>query len=120
MARDGTRGPGSGPRRSGRAPHTCRTQRMPDGARLRGAFALAFLVVTAAIGGLLSERYISRLSNHAGYFLVPVDDAVGAPLTAKPRRSVVILVDGLRRDSAETMASTRALAKEGQCRISDQ
>ncbi|MBX3187270.1 MAG: alkaline phosphatase family protein [Labilithrix sp.] len=58
--------------------------------------------------------------NHAGVFLVPVEDRVDAPLPMRPRHTVLVVVDGLRRDAAETMTSTRRIAAAGQCRVSDQ
>jgi hypothetical protein len=81
---------------------------------------LAFFGAAALIGLGLGESYIGRLSNHAGYFLVAVNDEVQGPTPPRPRRAFFILVDGLRRDSAETMVSTRRLERAGQCRISDQ
>ena len=87
-------------------------------ARLAATFA--FLVLAAMIAGWLGSTYIGRLSSHAGYWLVPVEDQVSTPLGHKPRRTVFILVDGLRRDAAETMAVTKTLQVAGQCRVSDQ
>ncbi len=82
--------------------------------------ALGTAIACAAIAYALGNTYVPRLPNHAGYFLVPVDDAIRAPLPARPRHTVFILVDGLRRDAAESMAITKRLAAHGQCRISDQ
>jgi hypothetical protein len=79
-----------------------------------------FFVAAAVIGFALGESYIGRLPHHAGYFLVSVKDEVRTTPRGRPRRTFFIVVDGLRRDSAETMASTRRLANAGQCRISDQ
>jgi hypothetical protein len=87
---------------------------------VRKLAALAFAIGCIAVGFFLGERYISRLPNHAGYFLVAVADEVHAPLPVRPRRTAVIVVDGLRRDAAESMAVTRQLEEAGQCRISDQ
>ena len=88
--------------------------------KARVGATLAFLVLAAMIAGWLGSTYIARLSDHAGFWLVPVEDHVAVPLAHKPRRTVVILVDGLRRDSAETMRVTKTLEAAGQCRISDQ
>jgi hypothetical protein len=82
--------------------------------------AIGFAALSAVAGAVLGQTYISRLPNHAGYFLVPVEDEIRAPLPPRPRHAVFILVDGLRRASAETMASARMLASAGQCRVSDQ
>lgn len=85
-----------------------------------------FALLAIVSGALLGDRYIPRLSNHDGYWLVAVKDQLAtsdaAPLTppSARRRVVLIVVDGLRRDRAEGMASARRLAEHGQCRISDQ
>lgn len=86
---------------------------------LAGLFAFACLV----IGYYLGDHYIQRLPNHRGYFLVHVDDVIDGDAPARPhppRRTVFIVVDGLRRDSAETMVSAKRIADRGQCRVSDQ
>lgn len=96
-------------------------------------FAL-FAVISAVI---LGNTYIDRMPNHAGYFLVHANARIqaGLPGTGDPaelkepvpidfkhpaKRLVVIVVDGLRRDQAETMTSAQRLAARGQCRNSDQ
>lgn len=80
---------------------------------------LAWSLICVAIGAWVGETYIGRLPHHAGYWLVPVEDRVAAPAPPRPR-AFFIVVDGLRRGEAETMASTAAIAREGQCRVSDQ
>jgi hypothetical protein len=82
--------------------------------------ALCFAALCIAGGFFLGESYISRLPQHAGYFLVAVEDQVRAPLPLRPRHTAFIVVDGLRRDAAERMAITKELARHGQCRVSDQ
>ena len=82
--------------------------------------ALGFAIACMLIGLFLGARYISRLPDHAGYFLVGVDDEVRAPIPRRPRHTAVIVVDGLRRDAAETMRVTQRLQQAGQCRTSDQ
>jgi hypothetical protein len=82
--------------------------------------ALVFCAVCVLVGFFLGESYIDRLPRHAGYFLVAVEDEVRVPLPARPRHTAFIVVDGLRRDSAETMRVTQELARAGQCRVSDQ
>jgi hypothetical protein len=87
-------------------------ERTTRGAWLLGAvFALAI-----AVAYVLGERYISRLPNHAGYFLVSVDDQVASP-PPRPRHAVFVLVDGLTRASAEKLEARKRLAAEGQCRV---
>lgn len=81
---------------------------------------LSFAIACVVVGFFFGERYISRLPDHAGYFLVPVADEVRAALPSRPRHTAFIVVDGLRRDAAERMAVTRLLEKAGQCRVSDQ
>ena len=82
--------------------------------------ALSFAIASIVVGFFLGERYISRLPQHAGYFLVPVADEVRVPVPSRPRHTAFIVVDGLRRDAAEGMAVTQQLARAGQCRVSDQ
>lgn len=81
---------------------------------------LAFLVLAAVVAGWLGSSYIGRLSDHAGFWLVPLENTVGVPLVERPRRAVLIVVDGLRRDAAETMDVTRTLGAAGQCRVMNQ
>jgi len=83
-------------------------------------FAARFAAACAAIGAFLGLTYIGRLPHHEGYHLVAVDDEVKVAIPARPRHVVVIVVDGLRADAAETMESTRRLARAGHCRTSDQ
>jgi hypothetical protein len=93
---------------------------IPELDRRRHLALGVFAVIAAATAMVLGEHYVPRLPNHEGYFLVPVDDEVRAPRTSRPRHTAFILVDGLRADAAETMQSARALARAGQCRLSDQ
>ncbi|MBS2018967.1 MAG: alkaline phosphatase family protein [Deltaproteobacteria bacterium] len=79
-------------------------------------FALASLALAVFFG----VDFAVITPQHEGYFLVAVDDAVRAPIPRRPRHTVMVLVDGLRRDAAETMASVRRIAEHGQCRVSDQ
>lgn len=84
-------------------------------------FTLVFALACGLVGAFLGDRYISRMPNHAGYYLVSVVDASKrVPIPSRPRRTFFIVVDGLRRDAAETMTVTRLLDAKGQCRISDQ
>jgi hypothetical protein len=96
------------------------------GGLLRPRAAAAFVLLCMVMGAVLGTQYIPRLTNHQGYFLVPVTDTVRVPVTqVLPRpeqrsRTVVIVVDGLRRDHAESMRSVKRLLVHGQCRVSDQ
>ena len=86
----------------------------------RLALALALVsAIAIALGFFFGETYIPRLPQHRGYLLVPVDDAVRADAAAppRPRHTVVIVVDGLRRESAERMKSAAILQQRGQCRV---
>ncbi len=87
---------------------------------MKKIWQIAFSVVCVLAGLVLGLRYISRLPNHDGYYLVAVEDEIGVAAPERPRHTVLIVVDGLRLDAAETMASARRLADAGQCRVSDQ
>ncbi len=89
-----------------------RDVRLPHFTRL---VAFLFGTAVALLGALLASTYISRLSQHRGYLLVAVEDVVRAKIAARPRRTVVIVVDGLRADRAEEMRVTSLLRAEGQC-----
>jgi hypothetical protein len=80
-------------------------------ARLGALCALAIVLAYA-----LGESYVGRLPNHAGYFLVSVDDAIAAP-PPRPRHAVFILIDGLTRAGAERLEARKKLAMQGQCRV---
>ena len=84
------------------------------------AIALVVTIACAVIGLLLGESYIGRLPHHEGYFLVAVEDEVRVPLSSRPRHTVFIVIDGLRRDSAEGMGVVQKMLGAGQCRVSDQ
>lgn len=89
----------------------------------KSAHVLIFLCAVLMLAGdVLSETYVSRLPNHAGYHLVSVEDALPAALRApgvRPRHTVLVVIDGLRLDLATTMASVQRLRAEGQCRRTD-
>jgi hypothetical protein len=79
---------------------------------IHGALCVAALVLAYFFG----DSYIGRLPHHAGYFLVPVEDTVAAPVV-RPRHTVLVVVDGLSRDVAERFDSARRIQAEGQCRM---
>lgn len=94
--------------------------------RLRAAshrvprWALAVLcTVGAVLSAWLGLTYIPRMSQHAGYFLVDVDDAIASPPTSVARRATLVVVDGLREDVAREMTVVDRLRRAGQCRTSD-
>lgn len=92
----------------------------PRGPRpgLRAAQCAAGLAL-AAIGLQLGERYISRLPDHRGFFLVPVDDQVPAVTPTRPRHTALIVADGLGIAPARGMQSVARLTAAGQCRETD-
>lgn len=85
---------------------------------LRGLQCAAGLAL-ALVGLQLGERYISRLPDHRGYFLVPVDDPTPTLASERPRHAVLIVADGLGLAPARGMQSTARLAAAGQCRETD-
>ncbi|MDC0721334.1 alkaline phosphatase family protein [Nannocystis bainbridge] len=83
---------------------------------------LVLLLVCSALGlGVtlaLGVTYSDRLSSHAtGFFAVEVDDAIAANAEPRrPRRSVLVVVDGLGHEAARTMGAIALLREHGQCR----
>ncbi|MEM6994123.1 MAG: alkaline phosphatase family protein, partial [Myxococcota bacterium] len=86
----------------------------------RAARLLAIVcVLCAGVCAWIGANYIPRLSDHRGYFLVDVPDAVEAEPPARPRTTTLVVVDGLRRDAARSMDVVARLAARGQCRDAD-
>lgn len=81
--------------------------------------AVACCLLAGIVGDRLAESYIDRLPHRPGYYLVPVADALNEVTPQAPRHGVMIVVDGLRADHAERMASVDILRKAGQCRRTD-
>lgn len=75
-------------------------------------------VLLAAVGVQIGERYIGRLAQHEGYFLVAHEDAV-ATAVERPRRTVVVVADGLGAAFSRKMQSAGRLGAAGQCRLTD-
>ena len=75
-------------------------------------------LVLAVVGIQIGERYISRLPQHDGYFLVASEDAVKTRVE-RPRRTVVVVADGLGGAYARGMRSAGRLQAAGQCRVTD-
>lgn len=86
------------------------------GARRPAVLAIVLGAIAVAFGVFFGETYIPRLPRHAGYYLVAVDDAVHEGAPPRPGRTVVVVVDGLRRESALGMKSVAVLRGAGQCR----
>lgn len=87
----------------------------------RAALGLAaWCAVGVGASTALGVSYDTRHSSHAGFHLVRVHDALGdvAGFT-RPRRTVVVVVDGLGHVEAEGMRSTARLAESGQCLDTD-
>ncbi len=82
---------------------------------------LAGLVLALAAGFsayTLGDGYTARLSDPRSILLVAVNDEVPDP-PPRPRRTFVIVADGLRRDAALGMRSVARLRDAGQCRPTD-
>jgi hypothetical protein len=77
---------------------------------LVAAFCLAAMTTALALGG----SYAVRLSDHRGILLVPIEDVVRTT-APRPRRTVVVVFDGLGRDDAATMPVMQALARDWPC-----
>ena len=75
--------------------------------------------IAIALGFFFGETYIPRLPQHRGLYLVAVEDRVSAAPPPRPRHTVVIVIDGLRRDAALGMRSAATLEQRGQCRTMD-
>lgn len=86
---------------------------------------LRLLLVCCVLGVvvplLLGVTYSDRLSSHAtGFFIVPVADVVAADAEPRrPRRSVLVVLDGLGHEAARTMGAIAHLRERGQCRRTD-
>lgn len=80
---------------------------------------LACVVGLAAVV-VLGMTYAGRLSDHAGVYRVTVaDEGPGAGALRRPRKTVVVVVDGLGYAEAQTMQALAGLAAHGQCRKTD-
>ena len=76
---------------------------------------LLFALVSFVGAYTLADSYIDRLPDHRGFHLVAVENQVTNPPETRPERVLLVVVDGLRQDSARTMRSTRRLQELGQC-----
>jgi len=73
----------------------------------------------AAAGYALAERVIPRLSDHRGFYLIVHDDRVDVPIARRPRRAVVVVVDGLRQDEARRLGAVARVRAAGRCAVTD-
>ncbi len=86
--------------------------------RLSVLFACCVVGLCVPMG--LGWSYGARLSTHAGFFPVRVADAVGeVPGLHRPRRTVLVVFDGLGHEEAQGMRSMARLRARGQCRKTD-
>lgn len=75
-------------------------------------------LLLALLGLIPGLTYQGRLCMHQGLHLVAVADRVATP-APRPRRTFVVVFDGLGVDAAAGMASLAALGQRGQCRRTD-
>lgn len=86
--------------------------------RLSVLFACCLVGLAVPMG--LGMSYGARLSTPAGFYPVKVTDAVGGvPGLRRPRRTVLVVFDGLGHEEAEGMRSVARLRARGQCRKTD-
>ena len=81
---------------------------------LLGFFCVIGLAVSALVGGSWSDR----LGDHRGLHLVAVPDKApdrGALVRALPRRTVIVVFDGLGIEEAAAMPALAAVGRRGQC-----
>jgi hypothetical protein len=81
---------------------------------------LVACLVGLAVASLVGGSWSDRLSSHEGFYLVPVRDEVKpetrVALSARlPRRTVMVVVDGLGFEEASGMPALGALRARGQC-----
>src|SRR5262245_40094539 len=82
--------------------------------------ALCLLAIAAAAG--LGSNYRPRLSRAGGCFQVTVTDGVAGVLPdppPRPRRTIVVVLDGLGHVDAERVGALVKLGAAGQCRLMD-
>lgn len=81
--------------------------------KLRAAAGVAL----AAFGYLLADRVVSRLADHRGHFLLTHHDEVTTPIARRPRRAVVVVVDGLSAHDARELPALQRLRSHGRCAL---
>lgn len=83
---------------------------------------LACFALGLCIPLVLGLTYSDRLSTHAGFYQVRVKDPLPPPSSTgvhRPRRTVLVVFDGLGYREAETMQALNAMQQRGQCRKTD-
>ena len=86
--------------------------------RLSVLFACCLVGLSVPMG--LGWSYGARLSTPEGFYPVRVTDVVGeVPGLRRPRRTVLVVFDGLGHEEAEGMRSVARLRAQGQCRKTD-
>jgi len=83
---------------------------------------LACFALGLCVPLVLGWTYSDRLSTHAGFFQVSVTDPLPPPSSTgmqRPRRTVLVVFDGLGYQEAETMPALNAMQQRGQCRKTD-
>lgn len=93
-------------------------------ATMSGARRSITIALTCAVGLAVSTwlgvGYSARQGDHAGLFLVPVADTLTTPAGfRRPRRTVVVVFDGLGYVDAAAMGSFARLASVGRCLRTD-
>ncbi|MFO0605094.1 MAG: alkaline phosphatase family protein [Polyangiales bacterium] len=87
--------------------------------RAAAGLRIALGLALAAAGYLLENHVVPRLSDHRGHLLLAHDDRVTVALPRRPRRALVVVVDGLTAVDARGLASVRRLAARGRCVLTD-
>lgn len=87
----------------------------------RRSFTLLFACCMVGLGVPLGlgMGYGPRLSSAEGFYLVPVTEAEPAPAPVRPRRAVLVVLDGLGREEAGEMRALARMRARGQCRVTD-
>ncbi len=81
--------------------------------------SLCFALATILAAYVVADGYIDRLPNHQGYFLVPVENTVTVAPARSPKRTIVVLIDGLGLEFARGMLAAKTLSRIGQCHPTD-
>ncbi len=88
-------------------------------AKLGYASVALVSILAVLIAYQLADSYIDRLPDHRGFHLVAVENRVSVQPLKKPRRTVLVVVDGLGANHFATTESARRMEDVGQCRYTD-